>query len=600
VVCPVCQQENPSAARYCLACGAPLTSPARQAPDATLASTRLVREDAAPSDRFAADDRGPNGAPRLEGERRLVSVLFADISGFTALSAQLDAEEVCRLLNSCFDTLVPIAEHYGGVVDKFIGDQVMVLFGAPVAYEDDPMRALHAALDMMQAIAELNAQHGTHLEIHIGVNTGLVVAGQIGSRGRRQYTVIGDAVNLAARLQEAAPQGQILVGPDTHRRTGPLFEFAPPSALAVKGKSEAVQAYRLLGRKAQPGSVRGLAGLRSPMVGRSAELEHLVHLTTAALAGRGGAVVITGEAGLGKSRLVAEWQAACANSAALWIQGQCLSYGQALPYHLLVALLRSLIGVPTGASETEIRTALRNLLRKLGGPSRDVYAYLGHLLSIRLEGADKERVRALDPQAMQAQYLTSLRQVLKSLATHGPVVLVSEDIHWADPASAEILIRLLPVALDLPILFCFVTRPESASPGWKLVTTTREVLRDRACELPLRALGETDSRQLIANLLQVEAIPEAVRTLILQRAEGNPFFVEEVIRMLIERGAIAHEEGRWIARHEITAIEVPDNLQALLLARIDRLPAEVRNVLRVAAVIGRQFSVRVLEQVLQR
>jgi predicted ATPase len=318
----------------------------------------------------------------------------------------------------------------------------------------------------------------------------------------------------------------------------------------------------------------------------------------AARAGRGGAVVISGEAGLGKSRLVAEWQAASGSAVTRWSQGQCLSYGQSLPYHLLVDLLRALIGVPAAAGEAEIRAALRSLVRDLWGSARDVYTYLGHLLAIRLEGEDRERVGALDPQAMQAQYLAGLRQVLRSLAARGPIVLVGEDIHWADPSSVEILGRLLPVAVDLPILFCFVARPDPLAPGWKLVAAARETLPDRLTELPLRTLGDADSRQLIANLLQVEAIPESVRALILQRAEGNPFFVEEVIRMLIERGAITQQDGHWVARQEITAIEIPDNLQALLMARIDRLPAEVRNVLRVAAVIGRQFSVRVLEEVL--
>jgi class 3 adenylate cyclase len=595
MICPACQKANPSDARYCLACGAPLaseSSPANRSPDAASARDERGNAKGAPS-ALEGD------APRLEGERRLVTVLFADVSGFTALSEQMDAEEVCRLLNGCFDVLVPIAERYGGEVDKFIGDEVMVLFGAPAAHEDDPVRALHAAVDMMRAIVEFNVQHGTALGIHIGVNTGLVVAGQIGSRGRRQYTVIGDAVNLAARLQEAAPQGQILVGPDTYRRSAPLFDFAAPSALPIRGKAETVAAYRLLGRKAQPGSVRGLAGLRSPMVGRGAELEALLKWTEAARAGRGGAVLITGEAGLGKSRLVAEWQAACAGNVAKWAQGHCLSYGQSLPYHLLVDLLRALIGVPAVAGEAETRAALRNLVRTLWGSARDVYTYLGHLLSIRLEGEDLARVRALDPQAMQAQYLAGLRQVLRALAAGGPVVLISEDIHWADPSSAELLGRLLPVALDLPVLFCFVTRPEPSAPGWKLIATAREVLGNRVAELPLRTLGETDGRQLISNLLQVEAIPESVRALVLQRAEGNPFFVEEVIRTLIESGVIAHEDGHWVARQEITAIEIPDNLQALLMARIDRLPAEVRNVLRVAAVIGRQFPVRVLERVLQ-
>lgn len=565
MVCAACQKELPPDARYCPACGRPLEP--------------------------------ESGTSNLEGERRPVTVLFADVSGFTALSEQLDAEEVCRLLNGFFDALAPIAERYGGVVDKYIGDAAMVLFGAPAAHEDDPPRALHAALDMLRAVAAFNAQHGMELHIHIGVNTGPVVAGPIGSRGRRHYTVIGDAVNLAARLQEVAPPGQILVGPDTYRRAAPLFDFDPLPLLAIKGKAEAVQTYRLLGSKAQPGAVRGLAGLSSPMVGRGAELQTLVQLTEAARAGRGGAVIITGEAGLGKSRLVAEWQEASAGAVGRWAQGHCLSYGQSRPYYLLVDLLRGLIGVPAAAGEVETRAALRSLVRELPGPARDLYTYLGHLLAIRLEGEDLERVRALDPEAMQAQYLAGLRQLLRALAARGPIVLVGEDIHWADPSSVELLGRLLPVAQDLPILFCFAARPEPAAPGWKLVVTAREALADRVTELPLRTLGEADSRQLIANLLQVEALPESVRAWILKRAEGNPFYVEEVIHMLIERGALVQEDGHWAARQEITALEVPDSLQALLLARLDRLPAETRDVLRVAAVIGRKFTVRVLERV---
>lgn len=567
MVCPVCLKENPDDARYCPSCGRPLA----------LVGTVV----------------------RSQGERRLVTVLLADISGFTALSERLDAEEVCRLLNGCFDLLVPIAERYGGVVDKFVGDQVMVLFGAPTAHEDDPARALHAALDMVQAIRELRLERGMPLDIHIGVNTGLVVTGPIGARGRQQYTVIGDAVNLAARLQEAAPPGQIWVGPNTYHRAAPLFDFAALPALAVKGKVEPVAAYCLMGRKVQAGSGRGLAGLRSPMVGRAAELGTLLRLSEAARAGQGGAVVVIGEAGLGKSRLVAEWQAASAPLALRWAQGQGLSYTQTLPHHLLAHLLRSLLGVPAMAGEPETRAALRSFVRGLGGAGRDIYTYLGHLLAIRLEEREQEQVRALAPQALQAQYLASLRQVFKALAAREPLVLVCEDIHWADPSSLDLLVKLLPLAQEAALLFCFLTRPDTEAPGWRLVTATREILKDRAVELTLRALGEADSRQLIAHLLQVETIPEGVRALILERAEGNPFFVEEIIRTLIEREAIVQEGGRWTARQEITTLEIPANLQSLLMARIDRLPAETRDVLRVAAVIGRQFSARVLQGVLE-
>ncbi|MBU1879722.1 MAG: AAA family ATPase, partial [Chloroflexi bacterium] len=358
------------------------------------------------------------------------------------------------------------------------------------------------------------------------------------------------------------------------------------------------------GLQARPGPVRGLAGLVSPMVGRDAELTALCRVARDARAGAGRVALVVGEPGLGKSRLIAEWRAAAAEAVAVtesvrWTEGRCLSYGQDLAYHLLIDLLRNIVGVPVAAGEPEARAALLALVQNLlGDNAPDVYPYLAHLLALGLDDETTSRVRALDPQTLQAQYLVALRRLLLALAARQPCVLVFEDIHWADPASVDLSIKLLPLAAEAPLLFCFVTRPERDVPGWKLVTAAREQVG--ATELILRALSPDDSQQLIANLLAIEALPAPVRALIAKKAEGNPFFVEEIIRMLIDQEIIVREGGHWIARREIDSVEIPDNVQGLLLARIDRLPDDVKRTLRVASVIGRQFAASVLGQVLER
>lgn len=287
-----------------------------------------------------------------------------------------------------------------------------------------------------------------------------------------------------------------------------------------------------------------------------------------------------------------------------WVEGRSLSYGQGLAYHLIADLLYSILDVPHNASEPKTHLALLSLLEDLFGKAKtsselqEVYPYLGHLLSLKLEGDALDKVLSLDPQSLQTRYLFALRRLLREITSHNPLVLILEDLHWADPSSVELLIKLLPIISSAPLLLCLVTRVEHDTPGWKLVITAREVLGSRLTEISLEALSDTESRQMVANLLAVEALPAITRSLILRKSEGNPFFVEEVIRMLIDRGAIIQKNGDWIAGKNIAQIEIPDNLQGLLLSRIDRLPEDVKHTLRVASVIGRQFPVKVLEQVL--
>jgi class 3 adenylate cyclase len=565
----------------------------------------------------------------LTGERRVATILFCDVVGSTALAEGLDPEEWTEVMNEAFKYLIEPVYRYEGTVARLMGDAILAFFGAPIAHEDDPLRAVLAGLDIVAGMnsfaAKVKRERGLDFEVRVGINTGFVAVGEVGSDLRVEYTAMGDAVNLAARLQSAALPGMVLVSESTRQLIEPLFDWVDRGEMQVKGKAQHVHTFQVVRRRAAPGRVRGLAGLESQMVGRDEELATLLRLCGAVRAGMGRIAVVVGEPGLGKSRLIAEWKARVLQQAApnpqssvqslLWAEGRCLSYGEGLAYHLLTGLLRSLIGVSSTAEEEETRSALKALTTELFGspPIADnhsairnpqpalteVYPYLAHLLSLQLEGEALERVRLLDAQALQTRYLEALWAFLRALAARQPIVMVLDDIHWADPSSVEMLSKLLPLAREIQVLFCFVTRPDHHAAGWKLVTAAREVVGVGLTEIMVNPLSDTDSERLVSNLLEVESLPEATRATILEKAEGNPFFVEEVIRMLIDRGAIVRKDGNWVAVQGVEAVNIPDTLHGLLLARMDRLSDEVKYALRIASVIGRQFPVKVLEQVLR-
>ena len=540
---------------------------------------------------------------QIAGERRVVTILFADIAGFTSLAESLDPEEVLILMNECFDVLVPIVEKYGGSIDKFIGDEIMALFGAPSAHEDDPVRALRAALEMMQAQAGFNKEHKLQLSLHIGVNTGLAIAGGIGSQGRQTYSVIGDAVNVAFRIKSASQPGEILVGPDTHRLAAPQFTFETLAPVQVKGRNEPVLIYRLLEAKMQPEPVRGLAGLHSPMVGRQTELAGLTDLAHSLQNNRGSIALIVGEAGLGKSRLVAEWRMQAEAEAQLthlrWCGGHCLSYGSGLAYHLVATLLRSVLNIPETATENEALDRLTEQVHALLiHPDPSVITHLAHLLSLPVGPQASVQLGKLEPQALQARYLETIQLILSTIAAQSPLVLLIEDFHWVDPSSAGLLSKLLPLIQPCPILLCFISRQESDTPGWKLIQATQEAAQGLWQEFALQRLTEQESLQLVSNLLSSSQPPDAVTQLVVQKADGNPLFIEELIRMLIDNGSLTYIDGQWTLTNQLATSLIPESLQGLLMERVDRLPAEIRQTLRVSAVIGRRFTLDVLETVL--
>lgn len=601
-------------ARFCMHCGQPAlqSTPADDA--------RMTRLAAGAPNPLVTKIRA---ASHLRGERRLVTILFADVVGSTALAEKMDVEAWTAVLNRAFDRITPIVYRYEGTIAQVLGDAVWAFFGAPVAHEDDPMRAVLAALDIIAAAKQVAAlvreKYGIEFALRVCLNTGPVVVGPVSTDFRYHYTAAGDAVNLASRLKFAAGPMTVLMSESTHRFVATAFECSDLGPVEVSGRSEPVRVYRVIGPSPEPGRRRGRSGLERVMVNRAPELGALVELADTVRAGLGRAVLILGESGIGKTRLVSEWRASTearpdGRGIVQWAEGGCLSYGHDVAYHLLTDLLRSLVGIPRTATGDEARAALLERVTGLFGAlpddtssvdaaadspgSLDVYPYLGHMLRLELEGAALERVRHLDPQAVNAQYVSAMRHLLRKLVAQGPMVIILEDLQWADPSSVEVLTRLLPLALGGALLFCLVTRPDRETPGWRLVTEARDIIGEGLTELRLGALSEGESIQLASSVLEVGALPAQVQTLTVKQAEGNPLFVEELIETLIERGVIIRGQYGWVPGGEIASAQIPDSLQGLLLARIDRLPEDAKRVLLVAAVVGRQFTVKVLEEVL--
>jgi len=549
----------------------------------------------------------PLDTAKLAGERRQVTVMFADISGFTAMSEKLDPEEVRNTINNCFDRLGAVIDRYDGFIDKFIGDEIMALFGAPIAHENDPERALRAALDMMEALTQFNHDYADRLPkplaLHFGINTGLVIAGGIGTSQRQDYSVMGDTVNLAARLEGLSESGEILVGSATHRLTAPMFEFEPLKPVKVKGKEKPVQVYRLLSVKhGVAGQVRGIEGLYSPMVGRQEEFEALRQLIVQHKQGQGGVVSVLGEAGLGKSRLTVEIRMLC-NSLeppTLWVKGHALSYAENARYFIAKAVLRDILGVTPNLSAIEVGTRLQESLQSILPTQHEtLYPYLANLLELPLEHETAHQLGYLDGQVLQQRITEAIQTYLSAVAAHNPLVMIWDDLHWADPSSLALLENLLPLTKRSPILFILVYRPMQQRPEWKLHDRVNHIIGDTHICLKLSPITAKESHQLINNLLGEFCLSVEIRQKIVDKSEGNPFFIEEVIRGLINNGTISRtaEGQQWQVIGNVDEITIPDSLQGVIMARIDSLSPEAKRVLQIASVLGRTFNQQVLQQV---
>ena len=597
--------ENQDAVSYLAAAerdsGPPvLPSPAAQPETADAARDRL--EQYIPKELLAKLE-GARRTGAASAERRVVTMLFCDVTGSTAAAERLDPEEWAEIMNGAFEHLISPIYRYEGTVARLMGDAILAFFGAPIAHEDDPQRAVLAGLDIIDGIrayqAEVNDKWNLDFGVRVGINTGLVVVGEVGSDMRVEYTAMGDAINLAARMEQTALPGTVQISGDTQSLIAPLFDFDAPEEIEVKGKTEPVTAYRVLSKKAEPGRMRGIEGLNSPLVGRDNEINELRQVLDRLHDGRGALVCLIGEAGLGKSSLLNElrsyWEQ-IAGSEAMWVEGRGVSYDTNRPYGLFSQRMRQLFDVADNDTIETVRAKVA--LARVGFPP-EIQAAVVNAMSILLafeSGSEDEKVQG---EAAQRELYEACHSWWRAVALHSPTVIVMDDLHWADTASVQLMIDLFPLVEEAPLLLLCSFRPERNSAAWRAKQAAETGFPHVYTEINLNALSDDDSDELFDNLLGISDLPTRLRRMILQKTDGNPLFIEEFIRTLIDSGAISRDEtgAHWRAGTSIDSITIPDNLLALLTSRIDRLKEDERRVLQLSSVIGRTFRRGVLEEI---
>ncbi|MEW6269457.1 MAG: adenylate/guanylate cyclase domain-containing protein [Thermodesulfobacteriota bacterium] len=542
--------------------------------------------------------------PPAEGQRREATVLFADVAGFTAMSERLDPEDVTQVMNACFEMVERIVCEHGGTVDKYIGDCVMAIFGAPHAIEHAAERAVSAALAIRSGLVSFNDAHElpVRLEVHSGINSGLVIAGGVGGHIKKDYTVMGDTVNLASRLEDASEKGQILVGPRTFAYTRDSFEYRELPPLSLKGKARAVQAYEVLSVKQRPAAPKLAVATRqisAELVGRDAEVVRLQERISSFLSGEGGIVSIVGEAGIGKSRLLAELGKRRDLESALVLVGRCDAIGSQLGYLPFVTLLQDWSGIKAGDPEDTASEKLEAAVRETFPEGHgEVFPFIATLMGVRPRGEHAARVEGIEAEAMEKLVLKAMGDLLTRLAAGRPLLLVFEDLHWADRSSVKLLESLLRLAATQRILFVFAFRPGFNETSERLLDVTRKRYGDRNLEIALQPLSERSAGVLIRRLLKVDDVPNAAREMIARKAEGNPLFIEEVIRALIDQGAIEIEDDALVVTDKVESATIPATIQEVISVRVEQLDASARRLLEIGSVIGRSFYHRIVRELL--
>jgi len=598
VRCPQCRQENPSGAKFCLecgqrlpascsACGEPLPATAKFCPEcgaATGASSPAPAEAGAEEGHPAALSYTPRhlaekilaSRTALEGERKSVTVLFCDVVRSTALAERLGAEGMHALLGRFFEIALGQVHRYEGTVNQFLGDGFMALFGAPIAHEDHARRAVLAALGLRSALQEhpIETTPGTPVPVslRLGLHTGFVVVGAIGDNLRMDYTAVGDTTHLAARLQQLAAPGEIVLSDTTARLVRGYVTLEPRGAVEIRGLSAPVSIHVLTG----PGDRRSPLDLPderplSHFVGRDRELRALRDLLAEVEAGRGQVVGVVGEPGVGKSRLLLELQRALAGRRTAYVEGRCLSFGSAIPYVPVLDVVRALCGVaeadPPGVARAAAVAALDDI-----GVEPTAGAFLLHLLG---QPATDGPLAGLGPEAIKARTFEAVRQLIVRASRHRPLVIAIEDLHWIDRTSQDCLAALVESLAGVPVMLLATYRP-----GYRPPWTDRSY----ATQLSLARLAPADSLSVVRSVLPEAGLADPLAKLILDKAEGNPFFLEELARAVIEPGARP-------------GLAVPDTVHGVLAARIDRLADLPKRLLQTASVLGREFSLRLLQAV---
>ncbi|MBF0191457.1 MAG: tetratricopeptide repeat protein [Magnetococcales bacterium] len=595
-ICPRCHAPHNAEDLYCGECGIrlPVFAHNRTLPSMVTTGTGLAVSSATPIP--------------MESERKNVTVLFADISGFTAMSEKMDPEEVTNIMNGCMKMLADIVHRYEGYVDKFIGDCIMALFGAPVTHENDPELALRAALDMQKEMEEYNIRLQGRVEnpltLHTGINSGMVIAGGVGSDKKMEYTVMGDTVNLAARLESLAKHGQTFVSGYTYNLTRQHFEFVRHDPIKVKGKKDPVAVYEVIRPKSRQEQNNDPNHATSPLVGRGREMETLRTCMDRHAAGQGMAAFLISPAGVGKSRIHQEIKKQFLKGERIQVlEGICRSFNRDTSYAVFIEIFRQLFNIDSEDLEESMILKLTTNFPLLLGLKNDTFTdetrksmvFIGAAMGLKLGAEFDVPLDKMSAQEIKMGIFRATAWFLQNLAARKPLILTLEDLHLADATSVELLASLFESVKQAPILLLLLMRPVSDHPSNKLPLIADKELDDLAIEIHFKQLTPAECDELARRLLNSDEVPEAILHLIRNRGDGNPMFIEEIIRNLVDEeivALVAGEPPRVIKN--LDEVTIPSSIQGMFIARIDKLPAELKEVLLTAAVIGPLFRLALL------
>jgi len=526
----------------------------------------------------------------IEGERKLVTVLFADVANFTNLSTKLDPEQVHQIMDGCFIILMDEIHKYEGTINQFTGDGVMALFGAPVAHEDHANRACHTALLIQKAMKrygeKVHNERAVEFKMRIGLNSGPVIVGAIGDNLRMDYTAVGETTNLAARMESLAQPGSVLVSENTHRLVKDYFVFSPPGKFVVKGKEEPQVGYELFGTGAAASRLEAAAsrGL-TRFVGRQASMTALLETYEKVKSGKGQVVGIVGEAGVGKSRLLFEFRHGLSREQSSYLEGRCIHFGSAVPYLPIIDILKSFFEVREGESEIDFKKRIKEEITRLDEKLQWVLPMIQDLLSLKVEDESYHR---LEPKQRRDNIFEALRDLIVLGSQQKPLVLAIEDLHWIDKTSEEFLDYLIGSLANVKVMLILVHRPEYIH---------RWGSKSYFIWIGLDQLTMESSAQLVRNVLDgVPTAPE-LNDLILNHAGGNPLFMEELTNCLLQNGTIQIKDNEYILTRLPLDLQVPDTIQGIIAARIDRLEDNLKRIMQAASVIGREFTFKILEAI---
>jgi class 3 adenylate cyclase/tetratricopeptide (TPR) repeat protein len=587
--CPGCSSPNPLGAKFCNECGHSLAGTISATPVDLSFEEKLEKIQRYLPDRLTEKILSQRG--KIEGERKQVTVMFCDIEGFSQIAEKLGPEKVYSLMDEVFEILIHKVHEYGGTVNEMTGDGIIALFGAPIALEDAPQRAIRSALAIQRDIARFSDHKKTEIDgiivrMRVGINTGPVVVGSLGNDLRVEFKAVGDTVNLASRMEGLAEPGTVYVTEDTFKLTEGLFRFEALGEMQVKGKEVPVRAYRVIAPSTRRtrfdvSAERGL----TPFLGRERELELLLDGLERARAGRGQAFSIMGEAGVGKSRLLYEFRKAIASEDVTFLEGRCLSYSTNVVYHPIIDLLQSTFDIQEGDDDDLITEKVERGLKELGADEATTLPFILELLSVKDSGIESLE---LSPEARKDRTLESLRIVVLKGSEVRPLIMAVEDLHWVDKSSEDAFKILLDAISGAQVLLIFTYRPEFVH-TWGAKSYHNQVNLNR--------LSNHETLGMAAHILGTEGIGYDLEELILQKTEGIPFFVEEFLKSLRDLEMIEWRDSGYYLARDIQEVAIPSTIQDVIMARVDALTEGAKNVLQTGSAIGREFSCELIKRV---